>query len=199
MASDDETVAEAIVGEWFYDAGIDESFLVVAPWGTESYDAPTVEGETLGVLQMYADGQAWDATTIDVDIPLQVADVMGFDPEGIDPDGPGGRYRRIEGPFPSLEASDRMCNTGHKYRVHPDDVWHRESEYRPKGELDARHIRCQRCALSRSVLAEYGHENPGLDVWDGERGAFQEYRQHVRDWLDSDGFGAPGGGDGGGE
>lgn len=78
---------------------------------------------------------------------------MGFDKNGFNPGEPGGRYSRIDLPFPSIQMSRTLCGTGHKFNVRKDDVY---EGHRIVGDLREKDIRCARCALSDSVLANQG-------------------------------------------
>lgn len=120
------------------------------------------DGDPFGVVTMYADGESWDQMVAGSELTQDEIERMGFDKNGLNPGEPGGRYSQIDLPFPSIEASRTLCGLSHKFNKRKDDVY---EGHRLVGDLREKDIRCARCALSYSVLANQGLHNPGDDEW----------------------------------
>lgn len=148
-----------IIGEWFYDQQQDESFLVV--------DVIQIgDTDLFEAAQMYADGIVWDENAAALAAAYE-ENVEGLNGDGYVPLG------RAPPPFPSFQSASDLCETGHKFPVAADDMFHE----RPFGTMfgPGQFVRCARCALSYATLAEYGLDHHEKDEWDGERGAAKEY------------------------
>lgn len=142
---------DRLVGKRFYDTSIDEGFTVV------DVRPPLV------CLQ-YDDGRPWDEACAPDMFPEPVANMIDVDGGGID----AAKYRPLPGGGPTLDAA---CEDGdHVFYPRPSylgidgtEAWHASHEGTSIRDTYLNIVRCQKCALSGSVLVEFlGHATPKI-------------------------------------